>query len=100
MTQPYRKAAYRAAILDPQPVLYSVAEVARMTNRSPDVIRRYVRNGTVAVTPDPSDGRAHLIPAEEIPNILRRPRQDGRVKLVQLTRQSDGYTYWRLVNDE
>ena len=76
---------------DPADEFYTVKLMAQLTGRSPAIIRRYIRNGTVASIQDPTDRRQRLIPWIEAAKIARQPRR-GHRRVTTSATMSDGTT--------
>lgn len=61
--------------------LVDVREVARLTERHPDLIRRWARDGKItALIDEYSHPNQYLIPASEILTVLRMPKKPWRRK--------------------
>jgi hypothetical protein len=74
-----------------EPEYLIVDEVAHLTGRNPQVIRKLIRDELIPSIQDPEDGRRRLVPDTAIPAIMRM-RQEGTVtKAVTFTR-SNGST--------
>jgi predicted transcriptional regulator len=71
---------------------YTVEDVANLTGRSDQMVRRWIREEVVQSIQDPSDGRRRLVPWGELAVIAGQPRRGYRRKTVTLTR-SDGSTF-------
>lgn len=74
----------------------SVADVAYLTSRRQDVIRRYIRDGVIDSIPDPTDRRTRLVPDTELIKVIRRP-QHGLVRRRVTLTLSDGSTVTRVI---
>ena len=71
------------------PDFYSVEAAASITNRNPQIVRRYIQAGKVAAIPHPTDKRAMLIPFDQIDAILAQPTLGAKPRTAILT-MSDG----------
>jgi hypothetical protein len=84
-----------------EPLLYTVQQVAVMTRRHPEAIRRYIRDHVIRAVPDPNykPGRNQrkLIPWEELETVMAQPMILSGKKLKLVKREtvltySDGST--------
>jgi hypothetical protein len=77
--------------LDGEPVYYTVDDLAYLTGRDRQVIRKLIRDGRVPSVQDPKDRRRRLVPDTAIPTIVRL-RQEGVVWRESTLTRSDGTT--------
>ena len=74
-----------------EPTYLTVADVARLTDRHEDVIRRYIRENLIDSVPDPRNRHRRLIPDMELATIWRQPKHGYETRSVKLSK-SDGST--------
>ncbi len=74
--------------------LFGVQETARLTNRDPALLRRWITQGTIPTIRRANDKRGtHLLDIDAIGKIMDMPRIGYRkVKMTTAVRMSDGTT--------